>query len=171
MVKKSTTELPENGEVRQHVERYFFSPLRLAIDNKLCRYLDWLLNFIDLKTLITCNKWIISIHDETLQGFDNVVIQKEICVKDFLRSSKTTELAQEQFYRKLYIVSKSLYMHAISKLTYTDIHKYSVSVSYIKKGLLDSDRFDDRGAYIMRKPLIKILNSQLKVNQAFDELF
>lgn len=171
MTKKREIKLLETDKENQHVERYFFNPLRLAINNKLCRYLDWLLNFIDLKTLVSSNKWTISIHDETLKGFDNVVIQKEICLKDFLNSSKTAELAQEQFYRKLYIESKSLYMYAISKLTYADIHKYSVSASYIKKSLLDSNRLNDRGIYIMRKPLVTILNSQIRVSQSFDDLF
>lgn len=171
MEKKSMDELSKVDNTNQHVERYFIGSLRMAIDNKLCRYLNWLFNFIDLKTLITCNKWIISIHDETLEGFDNVVIRKEICIKDFFGPSKTAELTQEHFYRKLYIVSKSLYLHAINKLTYTDIHKYSVSVSYIKNGLLDSDLFRDRGVYIMRKPLIDILKNPPRIKEPFDKLF
>lgn len=171
MEKKSMDELPKVDNTHQHVERYFIGNLRMTIDNKLCRYLDWLLNFIDLKTLITCNKWVICIHDESLEGFDNVVIRKEICLKDFFTSSKTTELVQEQFYRKLYIVGKALNIHAISKLSYADIHKYSVSVFYIKRGLLDSDMFRNRGNYFIRRPLIDILNNHPKVKKPVDELF
>lgn len=113
----------------------------------------------------------ILIHDETLGGFDNVVIRKEICLKDFFNPSKMDEITQEQFYRKLYLVSKSLYKYMITSLTYANICKYSISVLYIKNGLLESNKFRDNGTYIVRKPLIDIINNPPKTIKPFDNLF
>lgn len=171
MDKKSIVGSLVSEEENCLIEHYYVSPLRMTINSNLCRYLDWLLNFVDLKTLITCNKWVIVIHDETLGGLDNVVIRKEICLKDFFNPSETEGVNQERFYRKLYLTSKSLHMYMLTRLTYANICKYSVSVFYIKNGLLNSDKFHDKGTYIVRKPLIDILNNPPRISKPFDSLF
>lgn len=148
-------------------EIMYYHELNAFIDRKQCHYIDWLLSFIDLKTLMTTNKWIISIHDNEIGGYDDVVYRREVnLVLDL--NDKSGILPEYVLYRKLYILGKSLLKYASNNLTIRDTYRYTVSVSYIKKGLLDSDSFPDLGIYYFRTPLNKLLNDLPRVRKPLD---
>lgn len=151
-------------------EIMYYHELNAFIDYKQCHYIDWLLNFVDLRTLMTTNKWIISIHDETSGKVYDVVYRREVNLT-LDPNERSGVLPEYILYRKLYILGKALLKYANNNLTINDTYKYSVSIGYIKKGLLDSNSFHDLGTYYSRVPLNELLSNLFKVRKPLDELF